>query len=32
MLELDIVGEGAGIVYSQPISHLKGLTLSIDDF
>lgn len=31
MLELDIVGEGSGLVYSQPISHLKGLTLSIDD-
>lgn len=31
MLELDIVGEGEGIVYSQPISHLKGLTLTIDD-
>ncbi len=31
MLELDIVGEGAGIVYAQPITHLKGLTLSIDD-
>ncbi len=31
MLELDIVGEGDGIVYSQPLSHLKGLTLSIDD-
>lgn len=31
MLELDIVGEGAGIVYSQPIFHLKGLTLTIDD-
>ena len=31
MLELDIVGEGSGIVYSQPLSHLKGLTLSIDD-
>jgi len=31
MLELDMVGEGDGIVYSQPISHLKGLTLTIDD-
>ena len=31
MLELDIVGEGAGIIYSQPITHLKGLTLSIED-
>jgi len=31
MLELDIVGEGDGIVYSQPITHLKGLSLSIDD-
>lgn len=31
MLELDIIGDGDGIVYSQPISHLKGLSLSIDD-
>ncbi len=31
MLELDIVGEGAGIFYSHPLSHMKGLTLSIDD-
>jgi len=31
MLDLDIVGEGSGIIYSHPISHLKGITLSIDD-
>ncbi len=31
MLELDIVGEGDGIIYSHPLSHLKGLSLSIDD-
>ncbi len=31
MLELDIVGESSGIIYSQPISHLKGITMSIDD-
>ncbi len=29
--ELDITGEGAGIAYSHPISHLKGLTLKLDD-
>jgi nitrogen regulatory protein PII len=29
--ELDITGEGAGIAYSHPITHLKGLTLKIDD-
>jgi len=28
---LDITGEGAGIAYSHPISHLKGLTLKLDD-
>ena len=31
MQELDIVGEGEGIAYSHPVSHLKGLTLKIDD-
>jgi len=31
MQELDIIGEGEGIAYSYPISHLKGLTLKIDD-
>jgi nitrogen regulatory protein PII len=29
--ELDIVGEGAGIAYSYPITNLKGLTLTKDD-
>ena len=29
--ELDITGEGAGIAYSYPITHLKGLTLKLDD-
>jgi nitrogen regulatory protein PII len=29
--KLDITGEGAGIAYSHPISHLKGLTLKLDD-
>jgi len=29
--ELDLTGEGAGIAYSHPISHLKGLTLKLDD-
>ena len=29
--ELDITGEGAGIAYSHPISHLKGLTLKLND-
>jgi len=29
--DLDITGEGEGIVYSYPISHLKGLRLNIDD-
>jgi nitrogen regulatory protein PII len=29
--ELDITGEGAGIAYSHPITHLKGLTLKLDD-
>ena len=28
---LDLTGEGAGIAYSHPISHLKGLTLKLDD-
>ncbi len=31
MHKLDIVGEGAGISYSYPISHLKGLTLKSSD-
>jgi nitrogen regulatory protein PII len=29
--QLDITGEGAGIAYSHPITHLKGLTLKLDD-
>ncbi|MDQ7068723.1 MAG: DUF1538 domain-containing protein [Sulfurimonas sp.] len=29
--ELDLTGTGAGIAYSHPISHLKGLTLKLDD-
>ena len=29
--ELDLTGKGAGIAYSYPISHLKGLTLKLDD-
>jgi len=29
--KLDITGEGEGITYSHPISHLKGLTLRSDD-
>ena len=29
--ELDLTGEGAGLAYSHPISHLKGLTLKLDD-
>jgi len=29
--ELDITGDGAGIAYSHPITHLKGLTLKLDD-
>ena len=29
--ELDITGEGAGITYSYPISHLKGLSLKLHD-
>ena len=28
--DLDITGEGAGIAYSHPITHLKGLTLKLD--
>ncbi len=31
ILELDIVGEGDGIIYSQPNTHLKGLSLLIND-
>ena len=31
MHELDIIGKGAGISYSYPISHLKGLTLKQSD-
>jgi len=31
MSHLDITGEGDGITYSYPISHLKGLTLKIAD-
>ena len=29
--DLDITGDGAGITYSYPISHLKGLTLKMSD-
>ena len=29
--ELDITGDGAGIAYSYPISHLKGLSLKLND-
>jgi len=29
--ELDLTGKGAGIAYSYPISHLKGLTLRLND-
>jgi len=29
--DLDITGEGEGIAYSYPISHLKGLTLKLGD-
>ena len=31
MTDLDIIGEGAGITYAYPITHLKGLTLNIAD-
>jgi hypothetical protein len=31
MDDLDITGDGAGIAYSYPITHLKGLTLKITD-
>lgn len=31
MHDLDITGDGAGIAYSYPISHLKGLTLKKSD-
>ena len=31
MHDLDITGEGKGIAYSYPVSHLKGLTLKIGD-
>ncbi|MCK4736911.1 MAG: DUF1538 domain-containing protein [Sulfurimonas sp.] len=31
MHDLDITGEGEGIAYSYPITHLKGLTLKISD-
>jgi len=31
MDELDLIGEGAGITYSYPISHLKGVTLKMAD-
>jgi hypothetical protein len=27
MTELDIVGEGHGIIYAYPLSHLKGITI-----
>ena len=29
--ELDLTGKGPGIAYSYPISHLKGLTLKLND-
>jgi len=29
--DLDIIGEGAGIAYSYPISHMKGVTLKMSD-
>ncbi|MBL6973653.1 MAG: permease, partial [Sulfurimonas sp.] len=29
--KLDIIGEGEGIAYSYPITHLKGLTLKSTD-
>jgi len=29
--DLDLTGEGAGITYSYPITHLKGLTLKLSD-
>ncbi|SFV62829.1 Permease of the major facilitator superfamily [hydrothermal vent metagenome] len=29
--DLDLTGTGHGLVYSHPISHLKGLTLKLDD-
>ncbi|MDA7817940.1 DUF1538 domain-containing protein [Sulfurimonas sp.] len=29
--DLDLTGEGAGIAYAYPVSHLKGLTLKMDD-
>ena len=31
MDDLDITGDGAGIAYSYPITHLKGLTLKLSD-
>ena len=31
MHDLDITGEGEGIAYSYPITHLKGLTLNMSD-
>jgi len=31
MHDLDITGNGAGIAYSYPITHLKGLTLKLSD-
>ncbi len=31
MDDLDLIGEGAGITYSYPVSNLKGLTLNIAD-
>ncbi|WP_428738614.1 DUF1538 domain-containing protein [Sulfurimonas sp.] len=31
MDELDITGSGAGLAFSYPISHMKGITLKIDD-
>ena len=31
IIDLDITGEGEGISYAYPISHLKGLTLKSSD-
>ncbi|MEJ2373578.1 MAG: P-II family nitrogen regulator, partial [Sulfurimonas sp.] len=31
MDELDITGSGAGLAFSYPISHMKGISLKIDD-
>jgi nitrogen regulatory protein PII len=31
ILELDIAGEGHGLTFSYPVSHIKGLRLKLDD-